>query len=67
MADELTEIVLQAGGRFYFAKDSLISSAAAARFLGQDTLQRFREFKARCDPQELLQTELYRRLLAGPR
>lgn len=66
MADELTEIVLQAGGRFYFAKDSLISSAAAARFLGEATLRRFREFKARCDPQNLLQTELYRRLLAPP-
>lgn len=66
MADELTEIVLQAGGRFYFAKDSLISSSAAARFLGADTLRRFRDFKARCDPQNLLQTELYRRLLAPP-
>ncbi len=65
MADELTEMVLQAGGRFYFAKDSLISAAAAARFLGEDTLSRFRQFKAQCDPQNLLQTELYRRLLAS--
>jgi decaprenylphospho-beta-D-ribofuranose 2-oxidase len=61
----LTEIVLQAGGRFYFAKDSLISAAAAARFLGEDTLSRFRRLKAQCDPQNLLQTELYRRLLAS--
>jgi FAD/FMN-containing dehydrogenase len=66
MADELTEIVLQAGGRFYFAKDSLLSSAAAARFLGETTLSRFRALKARCDPQGVLQTELYRRLLAAP-
>lgn len=63
MADELTEIVLQAGGRFYFAKDSLISPTAAARFLGEETLARFRQLKAQCDPQNLLQTELYRRLL----
>jgi FAD/FMN-containing dehydrogenase len=66
LADELTEIVLQAGGRFYFAKDSLISARAAARFLGDDTLRRFRQLKARCDPQNVLQTELYRRLLASP-
>lgn len=66
MADELTEIVLQANGRFYFAKDSLISPTATLRFLGDETLRRFRDLKARCDPQALLQTELYRRLLAAP-
>jgi FAD/FMN-containing dehydrogenase len=65
LADEMTEMVLQAGGRFYFAKDSLLSSKAAACFLGQDTLRRFRELKQRCDPEHRLQTELYRRLLAA--
>jgi decaprenylphospho-beta-D-ribofuranose 2-oxidase len=65
LADEMTEIVLEAGGRFYFAKDNLLRPEAVARYLGDDVLRRFRELKTRCDPQDLLQTELYRRLLAS--
>jgi len=65
LCDELSEIVLQAGGRFYFAKDSTIRPEMAARYLGEDTLRRFSELKARCDPEGLLQTELYRRLFCS--
>ena len=62
MCDELSEIVLQAGGRFYLAKDSMINRDHARRYLGEETLCRFRELKQRVDPQGLLQTEMYRRL-----
>jgi hypothetical protein len=55
--------VLDAGGRFYFAKDSTLTAHAAARYLGQPALERFMALKARCDPGEILQTELYRRVL----
>jgi hypothetical protein len=64
MAHDLDRLVLEAGGRFYFAKDSTLTPYAAARYLGQETLSRFRALKARCDPNNLLQTELYRRVLA---
>ncbi|MCC7360048.1 MAG: FAD-binding oxidoreductase [Anaerolineales bacterium] len=64
MTQRLNEIALEAGGRFYFAKDSTLTPAAAARYLGPDTLTRFAALKARCDPGGLLQTELYRRVLA---
>ncbi len=63
LADELNQMVLEAGGRFYFAKDSTLTADAAARSLGADTLRRFHALKRRCDPQAVLQTELYRRLL----
>lgn len=63
MAQEMNQIVLQAGGRFYFAKDSTLTPEVAARYLGQETLQRFAALKAQCDPQERLQTGLYRRVL----
>ncbi|MBL8045758.1 MAG: FAD-binding oxidoreductase [Anaerolineales bacterium] len=63
MAEEMNQIVLQAGGRFYFAKDSTLTPEVAARYLGQETLQRFAALKAQCDPHERLQTGLYRRLL----
>jgi len=64
MAHDLDRLVLEAGGRFYFAKDSTLTPYAAARYLGEATLARFQALKARCDPQAVLQTELYRRVLA---
>ena len=65
MAHDLDRIVLEAGGRFYFAKDSTLTPYAAARYLGEATLARFRALKTRCDPQDVLQTDLYRRVLAA--
>lgn len=63
LANELNQIALQAGGRFYFAKDSTLTPEAAGRYLGAETLGQLRALKQRCDPNELLQTDLYRRLL----
>jgi decaprenylphospho-beta-D-ribofuranose 2-oxidase len=62
LAAELDEIVLQAGGRFYFAKDSLLRPQVAAAYLGAETIDQFRHLKHRCDPENLLQTDLWRRL-----
>jgi decaprenylphospho-beta-D-ribofuranose 2-oxidase len=67
MTHDLDHLVLEAGGRFYFAKDSTLTPHAAQRFLGDDTLARFHALKTRCDPAGLLQTQLYRRLLAPSR
>jgi FAD/FMN-containing dehydrogenase len=66
LAHDFDRLVLEAGGRFYFAKDSTLTPYAAARFLGDDTLARLGALKARCDPENRLQTELYRRLLRAP-
>jgi FAD/FMN-containing dehydrogenase len=63
LANDLNCLVLDAGGRFYFAKDSTLTPEAATRFLGEETLARFRALKTRCDPHAILQTDLYRRLL----
>ena len=63
LADEMTKVVLEAGGRFYFAKDSTLTSEVAARYLGTESIQRFRALKRRCDPENILQTSLHRRLL----
>lgn len=59
---ELDEIVLGAGGRFYFAKDSTLRPEVARAFLGDERIARFRELKRRCDPDNLLQTDLWRRV-----
>lgn len=59
---KLNELVLEAGGRFYFAKDSTLDRASAARYLGQEAIDRFTALKHQCDPDHLLQTDLSYRL-----
>jgi FAD/FMN-containing dehydrogenase len=59
------EIVLAAGGRFYFAKDSTLRNTSVQKYLGQDTIAKLRKLKAEVDPGNLLQHDLYRRLLAN--
>jgi decaprenylphospho-beta-D-ribofuranose 2-oxidase len=62
MLQEFDQIVLKAGGRFYFAKNSETSAEAARAFLGEETIVKFKELKNRCDPNHLLESDLYRRV-----
>jgi FAD/FMN-containing dehydrogenase len=62
LAAQLDEIVLNAGGQFYFAKDATLTPENTRRFLGDEKINRLRELKQRYDPEHLLQTELSRRL-----
>ena len=62
LTKELDEIVLAAGGRFYFAKDITVRPEVATAFLGDDRIARFKAVKERCDPDELFQTDLWRRV-----
>jgi decaprenylphospho-beta-D-ribofuranose 2-oxidase len=67
MCEELDEVVLAAGGRFYFAKDATLRADRVPQFLGEDTVAEFGRLKARCDPEGLLQSDLARRLFAPER
>lgn len=62
MFDYFHHLVLQAGGRFYFAKDATLTPQVTLAFLGEDTVRRFLRLKAQWDPNEVLQSALYRRL-----
>jgi FAD/FMN-containing dehydrogenase len=62
LAAELDRLVIEAEGRFYFAKDSTLSRASYAAFLADERTERFLALKRRVDPDGLLQTNLYRRL-----
>jgi decaprenylphospho-beta-D-ribofuranose 2-oxidase len=64
LAYELDEIVLASGGRFYLAKDSTLRPAVARSYLGQDTIDAFKQLKQRCDPDGVLETDLWRRIFA---
>ena len=63
----LNDILADHGGRCYFAKDSTLTHAQAARMIAQATLARFMLLKYRCDPHGLLATDLYRRVLQPSR
>ena len=64
LAREMDEVVLDAGGRFYFAKDSTLRPEVVRAYLGPETIARFRSLKERCDPEGVLETNLWRRLFA---
>jgi FAD/FMN-containing dehydrogenase len=64
-AADLTRVVLDAGGRFYFAKDSTLTAPQLERYLAEERVQRFLSHKRRLDPEGLLQTDLWRRLFTS--
>lgn len=63
---ELTEIVLEGGGKFYFAKDLVIGHADMVRYFPPDRLEAFLDLKRSLDPEGLLQTNLWRRIFTPP-
>ena len=61
----MTRLVVDSGGRHYFAKDSLLTSDPAREYLGDAAIEQFTAMKRACDPQNLLQSDLSRRLFGG--
>jgi decaprenylphospho-beta-D-ribofuranose 2-oxidase len=62
LCQELAEVVLEAGGRFYYAKDAVLLGSSFARVHGDAAVAQFRALKQQWDPGNLLQTDLSRRL-----
>lgn len=56
MLHELTELVLDAGGRFYPAKDSILRPEHFRRAFGQEAITKFRTLRDQCDPNRILRT-----------
>lgn len=65
LTHEMAEVVLEAGGRFYWAKDGTLTASSFERVHGGDAVRKFKELKARLDPERVLQTDLSRRLMGG--
>ncbi len=62
LAHRLTDLVLSRGGKFYFAKDSVLRPADVARMFGDERMSAFRALKQRLDPHGLLVSDLARRI-----
>ena len=62
LCQEMAEVVLAAGGRFYYAKDAVLLESSFSRVHGDETTRQFRALKEKWDPERMLQTDLSRRL-----
>ncbi|MFN7172114.1 MAG: FAD-dependent oxidoreductase [Fimbriimonadaceae bacterium] len=62
MASAIIDSTLDAGGRFYLAKDNLLIPEQAERYLGRPTLENFNSLKQRFDPDGLISNNLAKRL-----
>ena len=62
---EMTELVLAAGGKFYFAKDLVLRPEDAERFYPEGRLEAFRALKRELDPEGLLTSAAWQRIGGG--
>jgi decaprenylphospho-beta-D-ribofuranose 2-oxidase len=58
----MIETVIEAGGRFYLAKDHFLTSAQYRQTLGDEAVDTFLSLKQRFDPEARLQSDLFRRV-----
>jgi FAD/FMN-containing dehydrogenase len=65
LASRLDRIVLNNGGKFYFAKDATLRPETVRWFFGEETVDKFLALKKQCDPDNLLQSDLSRRLFGA--
>ena len=65
MLQEFDKIILAHSGRFYFAKNSETTAETAMAFYGEETVKKFKKLKKRCDPDGLLESDLYRRIFGN--
>jgi decaprenylphospho-beta-D-ribofuranose 2-oxidase len=63
LCHSMNDVVLACGGRFYFAKDATLRPQDFKAFLGEETLRKFSYLKQKYDPDNILQTDLSRRLM----
>lgn len=62
LCHRMNDLVLDAGGRFYLAKDSTLRPEDARRYLGNEALTRFNSLKDEWDPGNMLTSTLAERL-----
>jgi len=64
LTERLTERVLASGGKFYFAKDSVLRKGDVERAYGRERIEQFLALKQQTDPDGMLSSDLWSRVLA---
>ncbi len=62
MVREMEDIVFAARGRFYLAKDGIMTAESFRRYIDESHLVAFQTLKKRLDPASILESDLARRL-----
>jgi len=62
LCHDMNDLVLAAGGRFYFAKDSTLRPSDVRAYMGDEALAKYRAIKQSLDPDGLFTSDLMRRL-----
>jgi hypothetical protein len=65
MLRELMDRVIAVGGRFYLAKDGLLTPDRYRTSVGDATVDAFLQLKRHYDPEMLLQSNLFHRVFQG--
>jgi decaprenylphospho-beta-D-ribofuranose 2-oxidase len=60
--EHMIAMVIEAGGKFYLAKDHFMTAAQYRRSVGEASVDAFLQLKERYDPDMRLQSDLFRRL-----
>lgn len=63
LAYALDEIVLKNKGKFYFAKDSTLRPEIAEKIFSKEAIAKFKKLKKTNDPNQILESDLYRRVI----
>ncbi|MGC4065733.1 MAG: FAD-binding oxidoreductase [Polyangiaceae bacterium] len=66
LSERLTELVLDAQGKFYFAKDAVLRPGDVLRAYGKERVETFLELKRRYDPTGLFGSDLSVRVFSEP-
>ncbi|HVY31875.1 MAG TPA: FAD-binding oxidoreductase [Polyangiaceae bacterium] len=64
LTERLSERVIAGGGKFYFAKDSVLRAGDVEQSYGRDKVERFLAIKQQLDPTNMLSSDLWQRALA---
>jgi FAD/FMN-containing dehydrogenase len=64
LTERMTDRVLAAGGKFYFAKDSVLRKGDVERAYGRERIDQFLAIKQQLDPNGVLTSDLWSRALA---
>ena len=65
LTEEMSELVVGAGGKFYFAKDAVLRPRDVERAYETEKVDRFFALKRQLDPNGLFETELARRIFGA--
>ncbi len=65
VAEHMIAVGIEAGGRFYFAKDHYQTADQYRLSVGDETVNTFLQLKERYDPGMLFQSDLFRRIFAS--